>query len=108
MEKKFKVVALIGSTRHQRYFMSKQKTLTLEGYIVLTPGIFSHAIPDARVTNNSEIEQMLIEMGKQRIDMADCVYVVNPDCYIGHHTQLEIDYAKSIGKPIDYFYTEEN
>lgn len=105
MEKKFKVVTLIGSTKFKDYFIRGQEILTLKGSIVLSPCIFSHADPNNKIKITEDVEQMLDDMGKQRIDMADCVVVINPGNYIGDNTLREIEYAKSKGKNIQYLQT---
>ena len=102
MNKKFQVIALIGSTKFKDYFIRLQKDFTLKGYIVISPCIFSHADPEDEKVSTIEIGKMLDEMCKQRIDMADFVYVINPNKYVGDNTQMEIDYAKNIGKMIKY------
>jgi hypothetical protein len=38
----------------------------------------------------------------RKIELADFVYVVNVGGYIGERTRFEIEYAKTIGKPIEY------
>ena len=45
---------------------------------------------------------MLDDMHKRKIDMADGIYVINSDGYIGTSTRSEIEYAKSQGKLITY------
>ena len=38
----------------------------------------------------------------RKIDLADEVFVVNIDGYIGNSTRREIEYAKSHNKPVKY------
>lgn len=45
---------------------------------------------------------MLDDMHKRKIDMADEIYVINKDGYIGSSTRSEIQYAKDTGKKIKY------
>jgi hypothetical protein len=45
---------------------------------------------------------MLDDMHKRKIDMADEIFVINKDGYIGNSTKSEIQYAKSIGKNVRY------
>lgn len=47
-------------------------------------------------------KEMLDDMHKRKIDMADSIYVINVGGYIGDSTKSEIDYAKEQGKRIDY------
>ena len=45
---------------------------------------------------------MLDDMHKRKIDMADEIFVINVDGYIGESTKSEIEYAKSLGKKVNY------
>ena len=50
----------------------------------------------------SRTKEMLDDMHKRKIDMADSIYVINPDGYIGESTRSEIKYAIEHGKRVDY------
>ena len=41
-------------------------------------------------------------MHKRKIDMADEIFVINVNGYIGESTKSEIEYAKSLGKMVNY------
>ena len=45
---------------------------------------------------------MLDDMHFRKIDMADEIYVINVDGYIGTSTRNEIEYAKRTGKVVRY------
>jgi len=45
---------------------------------------------------------MLDIMHKRKIDLAQSIYVINRDGYIGRSTRSEIEYAKAAGKEIYY------
>lgn len=45
---------------------------------------------------------MLDDMHKRKIDMADSIFVINVDGYIGDSTRSEIEYAKNNGKEVRY------
>ena len=45
---------------------------------------------------------MLDDMQKRKIDIADSIYVINVDGYIGESTKSEIEYAKAHGKRVEY------
>lgn len=87
--------------------MESQKRLTLEGNIVISVGLFGHA-GDAEVWENmdegtlTKTKEMLDDMHKRKIDMADEIYVINVGGYIGSSTKSEIEYAKATGKGIRY------
>jgi hypothetical protein len=52
------------------------------------------------------VKEMLDDMHLRKIDMADEVMVINPGGYIGQSTRREIEYAKSVGKPVNYLCAE--
>ena len=64
--------------------MEVQKRLTLEGYIVISVGLFGHS------------------MHLRKIDLADEIFVINVGGYIGESTRREIEYAEDTGKKINY------
>ena len=105
---KYKVVTLCGSTRFKEQFMEAQKRLTLEGNIVISVGLFGHA-GDQEVWDGmdegtlSKTKEMLDDMHKRKIDMADEIYVINVGGYIGDSTRSEIRYAEAHGKPVWYY-----
>lgn len=92
----FKVIALCGSARFRETFRQVQQKLTLAGNIVLCPVFFDDFQPDAGT------KEMLDQLHRQRIDMADEVMIINMDGYIGQSTRSEIDYAIRTGKPVHY------
>ncbi len=108
---KYKVVTLCGSTRFKDAFMEVQKRLTLEGNIVISVGLFGHS-GDSEVWDGmdegtlSKTKEMLDDMHKRKIDMADSIYVINVGGYIGESTRSEIEYAKAHNKPVRYMEAE--
>ena len=46
---------------------------------------------------------MLKEEHFKRIELADAILVVNVNNYIGNSTNLEIEYARKLGKEILYY-----
>ena len=98
--KKYKVITLCGSTKFKDEFIKVQKDLTLKGNIVISLGIFGHS-GDSE-TLNKHTKKMLIDMHRQRINMADEIFVINKNGYIGENTMNEIEYAHKVGKPVIY------
>ena len=88
--------------------MEAQKRLTLAGCIVISVGLFGHA-GDQEVWDGmdegtlSKTKQMLDDMHKRKIDMADEIYVINVGGYIGDSTRSEIQYAEEHGKTVRYY-----
>ena len=107
MVKNYKVITLCGSTRFKDEFMKAQKELTLKGNIVISVGLFGHS-GDWEVWENmdegtlTKTKEMLDDMHKRKIDMADEIFVINVGGYIGNSTRSEIEYAVKNGKKVNY------
>lgn len=97
---KYHIVTLCGSTRFKKEFFEVQKTLTLKGYIVISVGLFGHSGDEEVWTPGTK--EMLDEMHLRKIDLADEIFVINVDGYIGESTKREIEYARKTGKKINY------
>lgn len=104
---KYKIITLCGSTRFKNEFMEAQKRLTLDGNIVISVGLFGHS-GDNEVWENmdegtlTKTKEMLDDMHKRKIDLADEIFVINVGGYIGSSTRSENDYAVAAGKPVHY------
>lgn len=103
---KFKIITLCGSTKFKEQFLIEQKRLTLEGNIVISVGLFGHSGDDEVWTENTK--EMLDDMHKRKIDLADEIFVINVNGYIGSSTKSEIEYAKSTNKPVKYLVPFKN
>ena len=102
MEYKYPIITLCGSTRFKDEFMEAQKRLTLEGNFVISIGLFGHS-GDSEVWESmdegtlTKTKEMLDDMHKRKIDMADEIFIINVGGYIGDSTYSEIDYVKAHG-----------
>ena len=104
------IVCLCGSTKFLKEFAIANSLLTLQGKIVLSIGIDMRTSPlmkDLSDASKTSIKKMLDELHLRKIDLADEVFVVNPDGYIGESTRREIEYALKVQKPVKYLYTIE-
>jgi hypothetical protein len=97
---KYKIITLCGSTRFRDEFIEEQKRLTLEGYIVISVGLFGHSGDDEVWWDKTK--EMLDDMHKRKIDLADEIFVINKNGYIGSSTRSEIEYAIKTNKPVVY------
>lgn len=110
---KYKVITLCGSTKFKNEFMEVQKRLTLQGNIVISVGLFGYS-GDMEVWENmdegtkTKTKEMLDDMHKRKIDLADEIFVINVDGYIGDSTRSEIEYAKTTHKPVRYYQNEND
>ena len=99
------VVCLCGSTRFRQQFEHTMMRETLDDKIVLTVGMFGHddyppgAAQEVAVSGTKE---MLDDLHKRKIDLADEILVINVGGYIGESTKSEIDYAIRTGKKVRY------
>ena len=105
MVKQYKVITLCGSTRFKEEFLKAQKDLTLQGNIVISVGLFGHSGDNEVFTEG--VKTMLDDMHLRKIDLADEIFVINENGYIGESTRREIDYAKKTGKPVVYLMEPE-
>ena len=92
------IVCLCGSTKFKDEFYKVARDLTLKGKIVVMPFVFGHSGDECTEEQKKELDALHFS----KIDMADSVFVINVNGYIGESTQREIEYAQLIGKPIEY------
>ncbi|MCH7567837.1 MAG: hypothetical protein IIA87_00275 [Nanoarchaeota archaeon] len=97
------IITLCGSTRFKEEFMNVMRRLTLEGKIVIPPGVFGHS-DNERISD--EEKRKLDELHLRKIDISDSIFVVDVNGYVGDSTRREVDYAKENSKGI-YFYSRE-
>jgi hypothetical protein len=97
----FKVITLCGSVKFKEEFINIQNKLTLEGNLVISTEFLDDIITD-------DIKKMLDKIHRQKIEIADEIFVININGYIGESTKNEIEYAKSKGKIINYLINIEN
>ena len=100
-----KIICICGSTRFKGAFIQAQKEITMRGEIFLTVGMFGHS--GDLVAFDESTKKMLGELHLRKIDLADEIYIVNMNGYIGKSTRNEINYAESLGKPIKYLEQQE-
>lgn len=100
------IVCLCGSTKYMDAFSRENARLTLAGEIVLSVGHDMKAekqsldkLPDRL---HRKAKEALDELHLRKIDLADYVFVLNVNGYVGESTANEIRYATEIGKKIMY------
>ena len=99
MNNNIKVITLCGSMKFQKEMMITAEKLALEGNCVLTP---VYSVLDNYEKTDEQLEK-LKQAHFKRIELSDTILVVNINNYIGESTNLEIDYAKKLGKEIIYY-----
>jgi len=88
--RKFPVVTLCGSTKFKEEFIKINEELTLQGYIVISVGLFGHADDKFNNIITPEKKELLDKIHLRKIDMADIIYVINVNGYVGKSTRNEI------------------
>ena len=101
------IVCLCGSTRFWEAFHAAGWQFTLDGYIVLSIGVCKHAQDHGGEALGQDVADRLDELHLRKIDLADRVFVLNVDGYIGDSTRREIEYAHATGKPVSYLEGKE-
>lgn len=103
------ITVLCGSTRFADAFRDANLRLTLAGQIVLSIGCDTKPDGDLDLVMTAgggrtlnQIKTDLDELHKRKIDLADGLFVLNVDGYIGESTRSEIEYAAKIGRPVAY------
>ena len=98
-----KIITLCGSMKFKKEMMEVAERMALDGNCILTPVYYTQ--------NNIERTETQLERLKKehfrKIELSDAIFVVNKNNYIGQSTNLEIEYAKRLGKEIMYLELEE-
>lgn len=98
------IVTLCGSTRFKDEIHAANARLTMEGNLVISLGVFGHTdMPDVDwTTGGTDLKVALDDLHRHKIALADSIFVVNVDGYLGESTRGEIAYAESLGLPVRY------
>jgi hypothetical protein len=108
IETKPKIVCLCGSSRFVAEMAIIAWQCEKQGYIalglhLLPQSYFDEAdIVSDHLAEAEGVAARMDELHLRKIDLADIVYIVNIDKYIGDSTKREIEYAKKHGKKILY------
>ena len=89
-----KTITLCGSLKFQKEMMIVAEKMALKGNCILT--LVYPVSKDIERTKEQLIN--LKEAHFKRIELSDAILVVNVNNYIGNSTNLEIEYAKKVGK----------
>lgn len=95
MEKGELTVTLCGSMLFKKEFEKIKEKLETLGFVVYTPQFFEDG------EQKAPMEELTL-IHKKKIDLADVVFIVNVNGYIGKDTQKELQYAEKHNKNIVY------
>jgi hypothetical protein len=102
--RRMKVITLCGSTRFKRQFREMEAALTLQGHVVISLGFFEQS---DNIPVTPEQALLFERIHRRKIDLADEMFVIDPDGYIGESTRSEIAYAMAKGKAVRYYSERE-
>ena len=94
-----KIITLCGSLKFKKEMMETAEKMALKGNCILTP---VYPVLE-NYERTDEQQKKLKEEHFKRIELADPILVVNVNNYIGNSTNLEIEYARKLGKEILYY-----
>ena len=95
------VVVLIGSTRFKDVFRKVEEELSLKGYLVFTPSVYSQSGTNPKC--GIDVKKILDKAAKMKIARSEIVVVIDEDGYIGESTNDQIAFAKLLNKPVLYY-----
>jgi len=101
-----RITCLCGSVRFEKEFRKHAEAFHLSGDIVLMPVIFRHAEFHEDNAFTKQVKEDMDRVHKWKIELADLVFIIDKDGYIGESTRSEIEFAKSRGKWIEYMSEE--
>jgi hypothetical protein len=96
-----RVTCLIGSTKFAKVFAEKNLELTLAGHIVLSIGAVKSDY-ELGFDLDFEVKHKLDVLHMWKIVLADEVYCINVDGYIGDSTARELGFAEALGRPVTF------
>jgi hypothetical protein len=102
---KTKIVCICGSSRFVQHCAVKAWELNKQGIATFFMPTLPQWYPGAQDHHQAEHEgvaENLDNLWLRLIEMADCVFVMNIGGYIGERTSIEIAYAQSLNKPVEY------
>ena len=94
-----KIITLCGSLKFKKEMMEIAEKMALDGNCVLTP---VYPVLENYKRTDRQLE-LLKEAHFKKIELSDSILVVNINNYIRNSTNLEIEYAKKLGKEIIYY-----
>lgn len=96
---KYKVITLCGSMKYKEKILKIQKILTLQGNVVLSPSIFEYSkLEDQNIYRKKRLK----DIQRQKIDMADFIFVIDDNNCLENEIKEEIEYAISKYKKVKY------
>ena len=97
-------ITIVGSLKFKDLIIKTYNSLSLNGHIVYLPVLYDKS--ESYNFSDNTLKK-LKELHKKKIEESDAIFVINKCGYVGESTKEEIDYAKQLGKEINYMYKME-
>ena len=97
-------ITIVGSLKFKDLIIKTYNNLSLNGHIVYLPALYDKS--ESRNFSDHTLKR-LKELHRKKIEESDAIFVINKCGYIGESMKQEIDYAKQLGKEINYMYKME-
>ena len=94
-------ICLIGSTKFKNVFRELEENLSIRGYIVLSPLVYTQSGENPKC--GVKEKKILDLVQKEKIRQSDIILVVDVDGYVGNSTKNQKEYSKLLNKPILYY-----
>lgn len=94
-----RIITLCGSMKYKNEMMVAAEKMALKGNCILTP---VYPVLENYERTDEQLEK-LKEAHFKKIELSDAILVVDINKYVGYSTNLEIEYAKKLGKEIIYY-----
>lgn len=111
MSAKPKVITLCGSSRFPDAFNIVNAHLSMLGHVVISLGLYGHADhPQGALFLTSDGNEQAAEKRNldqlhfRKIDISDGIFVINVGGYVGSSTRREIEYARGLGKSVEWLF----
>lgn len=103
-DNKPEIVCICGSSRFIGMMAVKAWEFEKMGVLTLSCHLLPSWYTDVphHLAEAEGVAEILDTLHLRKIDMADRIFIMNSEGYIGERTAFEIEYAKAQGKPIEY------
>lgn len=109
---KTKIVVLCGSSKFCdimavcAWILERDEQVIAMG-LHLLPSWYAEDLPESHLAEHEGVAHEMDELHKRKIDIADEIFVVNFNGYIGDSTRSEIEYAEQKRIPIRWFHNDD-
>lgn len=94
-----KIIFLTGHTKFRNELIKQEKEFSLQGHIVIDMDIYNYFSYEEICEGQFKI---LVNIHKEKIELADGIFIFNKDQILGELDNFVIEHAKKHNKIINY------